>query len=826
MKILNIFVIAIAYIGLTWSAATNTTLSDYEIEHIDAIDSYLADCTVLLRSNGDFPLKFYEKDIHLYGNGVRNTIKGGTGSGDVRSHYFENIEDAFINEGYNILTKDFLDQYDVVYENAHKKFIEDLNKPFSDPMTAMFATMGATMKEPEYDIPYSKKGNIAIYVLSRISGEGTDRTVETGDVLLTNTETEMIKTLASGYRKFMLVLNTGGPVDLSGLDKVKNILLLSQLRVNTSKTLVQIINGKKYPSGKLATTWTKVSDYPKIGGFGEGTDTDYKEGIYVGYRYFDSADVNVMFPFGFGLGYTNFAHLIKGVKLVGEEFHVDVDVINVGLYKGKEVIQLYLSKPNTTLDEPYQILVAYEKTQELKPGRIETLHLKFKFSDFASYHTEKAAYILDKGCYTIRLGNSSRDTKPCGKVTIKSMITVKQLKNKLGKPSFKDYSVVSKKKDSLFDMIFVPKFTLNASSIEKVVEKYDKTYSVPKEVKALTTEEKAKLVVGDLDDPAGIVAKYSVAGEAGRTHPATGVRPLIMADGPAGLRIAKDYYIDDNGAAHSTEFSFASMAINLSDEFLAMLKAMFPPPSDDVEILHQYATAIPIGTAIAQSWNKEFAEKCGDIVGSEMEMFHVQLWLAPALNIHRSILCGRNFEYYSEDPLITGLTAANIIKGVQKHKNAFVTMKHFAANNQETNRNGNSSNASERALREIYLKGFEIAVKEANPKAVMCSYNLINGVRTNESKELINDILRNEFDFNGIVMTDWEVGAYSEKYPLPQPSNVVKATGNIFMPGSEDNYLQIMESIENKSLSMKDLEISASMIYNLAKEVEKAEKEN
>jgi len=478
------------------------------------------------------------------------------------------------------------------------------------------------------------------------------------------------------------------------------------------------------------------------------------------------------------------------------------------------------------LSEPYQILVAYEKTKELAPGKIDTLHLKFKFSDFASYHTGKAAYILDKGSYTVRLGNSSRNTKPCGKVTIKSMIIVKQLKNKLGKPDFTDYSVVSRKRDSLLNLIFVPRFTLNPNSIKTVTEKYDKTYSIPAEVKALSTEEKAKLVVGDRDDPAGIVAKYSVAGEAGRTHPATGVRPLIMADGPAGLRIAKDYYIDDNNAAHSTEFPFASMAINLSDEFMAMVNSMFPPPSADAEIFHQYATAIPIGTAVAQSWNKEFAEKCGDIVGTEMEMFHVQLWLAPALNIHRSILCGRNFEYYSEDPLITGLTAANMVNGVQKHKNAFVTLKHFAANNQETNRSGNSSNASERALREIYLKGFEIAVREANPKAIMCSYNLINGVRTNESKELINDILRNEFDFNGIVMTDWEVGAFSEKYPPPQPSNVVKATGNIFMPGGEENYLQVMESIENKSLSMKELEISAAMIYKFAKEVENAEKKN
>jgi len=819
MKILNIFVIAITFISFTW--CKEDSIADYEQEHIDTIDEYIAECTVLLRSNGDFPLSKSEKDIYLYGNGVRKTIKGGTGSGDVRSHFFDNIEEAFTKGGYNILSKDYLDEYDKIYETAHKKFIEEVNSPFDDPFTAMIATMGAQMEEPEYDIPYEKKGNVAIFVLSRVSGEGNDRVVKSGDVLLTKTEEKMIKDLAAGFKKFMLVLNTGGPVDLSGLDKVKNILVLSQLGVNTSKTLVDIVNGSKYPSGKLATTWTKASDYQTIGTFGEPNDTDYKEGIYVGYRYFDSADVDVMFPFGFGLGYTTFKYSVTSVKLSGEQLHVKVDVTNTGKFKGKEVIQLYLSKPQTTLDEPYQILVAYEKTKEIKPGKKAKLNLKFKFSDFASYDAKAAAYILDRGTYVIRAGNSSRNTIPCSHVIVKNKIIVKQLQNKLGTPDFTDYSVKSKKKDSIRNSSFVPNLVLNPKSIKKTVEKYDKTYSVPEEVKALSKEEKAKLVIGafDTEDPTGRIAKYSVAGEAGRTAIVSDIRPAIMADGPAGLRIAKEYYVDEAGA-HSVEFAFASLAINLSDQFLQMLQAIYPPPADDVELFNQYTTALPIGTALAQSWNKEFAEICGDIVGTEMEMFHVNLWLAPALNIHRSILNGRNFEYYSEDPLITGLTAANVVKGVQKHKNAFVTLKHFAANNQETNRSGNSSNVSERAMREIYLKGFEITIKEANPKAIMCSYNLINGVHSNERKDLINDILRNEFDFNGIVMTDWEMGTPNEKYPISIPSHVVKATGNLFMSGKEENYQEILESLENGTLTMDELNISAAMVYNLAKEIE------
>jgi len=813
----------IGYVKNKKNAAENSENSEvsdkmnqYEIDHINTLDSYLSECTILLRKNGDFPIGKSTKQVYLYGNGVRKTIKGGTGSGDVNSRSFDTIEQAFTKAGFEILSKDYLDEYDKVYTKAKDEFKKKVQSETTDPMSLM----GVVMPEPDYDIPYAKEGDLAIYVLARISGEGSDRQAVKGDVYLTETERKMILDLAKGFKKFILVLNTGGAVDLSGIDEVENILLLSQLGVNTSKTLVDIITGDKYPSGKLATTWTKFEDYQTIGNMAQIDDTDYKEGIYVGYRYFDTENIDVMYPFGFGLGYTDFEFDVKSAKLSGEKFEVKASVTNVGKYKGKEVLEVYLSKPGTTIDEPYQILVGFAKSKELSPKKKDDLKINFKLSDFASYDVKTATYFLDKGDYVVRIGNSSRNTVPCGVIKVDKRINVKKVENKMGKPEFEDYVPEGKRKQE--DLSGVKVFKLKASSIKEKVVKYNDKYEISEGVKALSNEEKAKLVIGAFQDgPASVIGSASItaAGAAGETARVADLKPVVMADGPAGLRLAKDYFIDEYGA-HSTSGSMPeSMVEFLPDAIKAMFTAK-PEIPEGTEILHQYTTAIPIGTAIAQSWNRKFAELCGDIVGSEMELFKVQLWLAPALNIHRSILCGRNFEYYSEDPLISGAFAASITKGVQKHNNTFVTIKHYAANNQETNRYLNSSNVSERALREIYLKGFEIAVRESQPKAVMTSYNLINGVHTNESKELTNDILRNEFGFEGIVMTDWVVGlGGSTKYSGPTPYNVIKATGDIYMPGSKADYEAVLKALKEGTLSLEELEMSASRIYNLSKEI-------
>ncbi len=271
-------------------------------------------------------------------------------------------------------------------------------------------------------------------------------------------------------------------------------------------------------------------------------------------------------------------------------------------------------------------------------------------------------------------------------------------------------------------------------------------------VAQLSTEELAEFCVGTLRADGGEVvgnASYTVPGAAGDTSSvckeSRGIKNMILADGPAGLRLQPHFKTKKDGT------------LLPGGEVMGDAYTPFNPNIDEKEVdnYYQYCTAIPIGWALAQSWNTELVEKAGDMVGSEMEQFHVDLWLAPALNIHRNPLCGRNFEYYSEDPYVSGKIAAAMTKESTKHRGKGTTIKHFAVNNQEDNRYFVNAHVSERALREIYLKGFEIAVREAQPLSIMTSYNLLNGIHTANSHDLIQGMARDEWGFKGVVMTDW-----------------------------------------------------------------------
>ncbi|MCF0242544.1 MAG: glycoside hydrolase family 3 protein, partial [Treponema sp.] len=364
---------------------------------------------------------------------------------------------------------------------------------------------------------------------------------------------------------------------------------------------------------------------------------------------------------------------------------------------------------------------------------------------------------------------------------------------------------------------------------------YEKKYEIQEKVKSLTNKELLFFSIGNFDpNKKGLSvignAAIHVAGAAGETtsqFEKLGIKSLIMADGPAGLRLCKNYYEDKKGA-HGINASFIpqSMMDMMSPLVRFIVKIVMggnKVPKNAV-IKEHAATMIPIGTAIAQSFNVNLAEEYGNLVGDEMERFGVNLWLAPALNIHRSILCGRNFEYYSEDPLLSGKIAASITKGVQSHKGCGTTIKHFAANNSETNRYCNNSQVSERALREIYLRGFEIAVKESQPKAVMTSYNLLNGTHTAEHRGLIEDVLRCEFGFKGIVMTDWIIGTVlssKSKYRNSSAPETLTAGGDLFMPGGKKDYKKVLKALKKGTISREQLEINATrvikMVDNLCK---------
>ncbi|MBQ9910686.1 MAG: glycoside hydrolase family 3 C-terminal domain-containing protein [Lachnospiraceae bacterium] len=798
-------------------------MSDYEKEHGELVRRLGAECAVLLKTDGRFPLKAPGK-LALYGNGARRTVKGGTGSGEVNSRYFVTIEQGLENAGFKLTTKLWMDAYDKVYADARASYIKGLKQKARKHHTlAITESMGAVMAEPEYDIPEEGAGDTAVYVLSRNSGEGSDRIAEAGDVLLTKTETRDILKLNEEYENFLLVLNTGGPVDLSPVLEVPNILILSQLGAETGNILADLILGRSFPSGKLATTWTRWEDYPKIGTFGCRDDTDYTEGVYVGYRYFGTVGKEVLFPFGFGLSYTDFEIYAGETRLENGEVSVKAYVKNVGEKPGREVAQVYVSAPQGRIDKPFRTLAAFKKSETVMPGAEEELTLSFSFKDLASYDEALSKWVLEGGDYVVYLGTSSEDVKPVAILRLDGEAVVKNCENKLGDPGFEDWKPEERREETLPDL---PVINVTASSIEPETADYAVPEDVDPLIESLTDEELCYMNIGAFDPKGGILsvignASMNVAGAAGETTRmlnGKGIPAIVMADGPAGLRLSRQYVRTRKGVKSLGGGSLESLKELLPKPAVLLMK-LSEGKKTKGEVLEQNCTAIPIGTAIAQSFNVSLAEALGDVVGDEMERFGVQLWLAPALNIHRSILCGRNFEYFSEDPLLTGKMAAALTRGVQKHQGCGVTVKHYAANNQETDRYNSNSRVSERALREIYLKGFEIAVKEGRPHALMTSYNLINGIHTCENRELIEDLLRAEFGYEGIVMTDWIVSMmYGGKHKHARPSSVkTAAAGNdLTMPGSSADYKTLLEGLQNGLVSKKQLQVNATRVLRTA----------
>lgn len=401
----------------------------FEVEHMELSRKMAAECAVLLKSDGTLPLARAGK-IAAFGSGVRKTVKGGTGSGDVNVRHFVTVEEGLENSGFIITSKAWLDGYDRIMENARLNFVQEIKKKAKETgANPVIYSMGKVMQEPEYELPLQGEADTAIYVLARNSGEGADRKDERGDVRLSESEKRDIALLNEKYKNFILVLNVGGLVDLSEIQDAKNVLLLSQLGAVTGDVLADLLLGKSYPSGKLTMTWAPVASYPSTEGFGDMDDTYYREGIYVGYRFFDTENVEVLYPFGYGLGYTSFSIENKNFKADEKQTAITVAVKNTGEYVGKEVVQVYCSAPQGKLGKAYQELAGFAKTKELKPGEEQELTITFPTADMASYDTDLASYKLEAGEYIIRVGNSSGNTRPCGIIELTEDVETLQVKN-------------------------------------------------------------------------------------------------------------------------------------------------------------------------------------------------------------------------------------------------------------------------------------------------------------------------------------------------------------------------------------------------------------
>lgn len=804
----------------------------------DTLSKAAGECMVLLKNSGDFPLNG-TTEIALYGGGARRTLKGGTGSGDVDVKEFLSVEKAFAEAGFEITTTNWLDSFDRILDKAHQDFVSAIKEKAKERgVPAFIIGMGAVMPQPEYNLPLDGKGDTAIYILSRNSGEGSDRKFMEGDMKLTKSEIRDILALSKKHKKFMLVLNVCGVVDLEPVMEVDDILVMSMLGSVSGYSLVDVILGKCYPSGKLSSTWTKSNDYSQIGDFGNQDDTRYREGIYVGYRYFDSIGKKPLFPFGYGLSYTNFSFEITGISNFGGEITISAIVRNIGKRAGKEVLQLYVSSPEGKMEKPYQELAAFCKTGEIPVNGHENVDLIFDLSEVSSYDEERASFILEPGDYILRIGTDSQETKVCTIARLDEEAITCKTAEIGGTPDFKDWKPSSPaysghgEGNRIGD---VPILNIDAESLQtsnnvandSIIETKSHNES------DIDDEDLVYLCVGNYSDTQGGTgilgsASTSVAGAAGQTsskYEKYGITPLIMADGPAGLRLSPKYRKEGDKVRPAGEIIPAAFRDFIDDKTLELLGIKRDDEQEETgPVFEQNCTAIPTGTALAQSWNPEICSFFGDLVGTEMEKYKVHLWLAPAMNIHRSPLCGRNFEYYSEDPLLSGIAASAVIEGVQKHPGCKTVIKHFACNNQETNRFHSNSIVSQRALREIYLRPFEICIKRASPGAVMTSYNLLNGIHTCNRKDLLTDLLRKEWGFDGIVITDWMVTGTgmpgNHKYPYASAAGCIMAGNDLIMPGSRADCESIKKALEGKDpeykLTKSELKTCVNRIVSLA----------
>ncbi len=902
----------------TRTGTTSEEISEREQRHRILAREAAEESIVLLKNDGVLPLPT-GIPVALFGAGAGLTIKGGTGSGDVNVRHSVSIYDGFTLARVRVTSKDWIEDYEERYElarQAWKKQILDEcggitdGQLFFDTYTSHAFEMPEGRPIEDTDVQDAKT---AVYVISRVAGEGCDRHLAKGDYYLTDHELEDLRVLATLVEKIVIVINAGAPIDLTVLEampEVKAILFMGQAGEEGGNACARILLGFVNPSAKLTATWARsYMDYPgamefsdvraqldedNAYGAAETIDRDallarsrYEEGIYVGYRYFDSFGVTPRYHFGHGLSYTSFVLTAEAPRAAADGLYIPVTVENTGNpYAGKEVVQVYAAcpqpavisgedgvkaaasgEPAETLAEgagnggagveasaqaqveakEYKRLVAFRKTRLLAPGEQETMTLHVDGRALASFRTDydatHGAWVIEAGHYAIFVGSSSEESR----LQLAGVVEVAEEKVLEIVPH------ICPVKDADFHECAAP-----VESLRRKTQAWSDTWATMKQAaqqgkriaglcgklgwtqalgetvwapgeepvfrnaqddldrmahaiaSALEVKDLIPLLMGEFDMHASALgsAGQRVPGTAGETSRSLEellhVPGISMADGPAGLRLSRSYLVERaTGEKLST-----GIEANFENGFFASE----PAEPEKYERWYQFTTAWPVGTNLAQTWNEELLGAVGRATGIEMEEFHVAWWLAPGMNIQRNPLNGRNFEYYSEDPLLSGKMAAAITKGVQALPGVGTTVKHFACNNQENNRMGVDAVVSERALREIYLRGFEIAIKESQPMCIMTSYNEINGVHSANNADLCTEIARREWHFQGVIMTDW---ATTLDFGGADAAGCVAAGNDLIMPGATSDLENIEQAYAEGRLSEADIRSCAERVLNI-----------
>lgn len=746
---------------------------------------------VLLKNDNNI-LPVRDQKVSVFGRTQINYYKSGTGSGGaVNARKTVNILEGLRQNPHIIVNENLASEYERLVKENVANYSNTFEADFSDKEIEIEEQIIKQARE------FSEK---AIIIIGRVSGEAYDNSDEEGSFLLTCNERRLLGLVTKYFEKTAVIINSGNIIDVKWINEynIPSVMLIWQGGQYGGKAVADLISGDVTPSGKLADTIAyNYTDYPSAKQFGDMFRVFYTEDIYVGYRYFETFDrEKVVYPFGYGLSYTNFSITVTHIHEINRAIDIKLNIKNIGYYCGKEVVQVYFGAPQGKLGKPLKSLIAFKKTKNLYPGQTDTINIKFNIDDMSSYDDSgitgnEFCYVMEKGDYDIYIGNNVRDAckiytyhqsetqkiKQCEQA-MAPVIPFERLKaceeNGVIKRTYEPVSlyrlgIEKKMQDN------IPKgYEIMGDRGIKLIDVYEGKWDLKEFISQLTENELASIVRGE-----GMLSPKVTPGTASCFGGVTdrlieyGIPSCCTADGPSGIRM------DCN----------------------------------------EIATSLPCGTLQACTWNPDIIEEMYAMESIELDINNIDAQLGPGMNIHRNPLCGRNFEYFSEDPLLSGIIAASVVKGIQ-NGNCSATIKHFACNNQEYERNRVEAVVSERALREIYLKGFEITVKTAAPKAIMTSYNPINGKWSASNYDLTTSILRKEWGFDGMVMTDWwalmnkRTGSDAS---MTEKSAMVRAQNDVYMCvenfKADDNSLDdIIKELENRNLTIGELQRSAENI--------------
>lgn len=742
-------------------------------------------CVLLKNDNGVLPFKQGER-VSVFGRIQLDYYKSGTGSGGlVNSPYVTNIIDGLRNNGKVRVNEKLASVYaDWAAENPFDKGAGWAQEPWCQKEMPL---------DDETVRLAAEESDVALIIIGRTAGEDQDNYAGEGSYLLTEAELDMVRKVSSAFDKVAVVLNVGNIIDEKFADEynIDSLLYVWQGGMEGGNAAADVLCGDVSPSGKLADTVAyDISQYPSDENFGGREENKYAEDIYVGYRYFETvAKDSVKYPFGFGLSYTVFDVVTDSVTLSDGQITASVTVKNIGNAAGKEVVQVYFEAPQGKLGKPLRQLIAFKKTKELKPCESETLTISFGVSGMASYDDSgvtgyRAAYVLEEGEYKVYIGTDVRYAEYKYSYNQDKTVVTEQLVPALMPTVSFDRMKPQKSADGGYEMVFEPVPTrdydlcarIDSARPESIEYTGDKGYKLIDVKNGKCTMEQfiAQLSNNDLK-----VLVYGEGMSSPKVTPGTGcafggLTPELQhfgipiacgTDGPSGLRL-------DSGAK---------------------------------------ASSLPNGTLIACTFDPDLVEQAFVYEGLELQAYDVDCLLGPGINIHRHPLNGRNFEYFSEDPLLTGKMAAAICRGIAKSGNTAV-IKHFITNNQETCRHSVNSVVSERAVREIYARAFEIAVKEGGVRSIMTSYNPINGIWSAGNYDLNTELLRNEWGYDGFVMTDWwaKMNEDGEPESVENIRAMLRAQNDIYMVtgDAQSRTDNLHESLESGALSLGELQRS------------------